>query len=235
MTLTTIAVCNLVSIPFLLRSNLIIDVLTVKKKRSTLGNPISIDEDGLLLDIDVQPIDNARPTREEKRRDVDEFFHPAVSKVINGKTKSYCICRCCPNEKMLVNEVTTLHCHLEAQHSVSLFFVYLLAYSFTLLLSLQGKYRKWANTEKFESKLPGDIKNRKSAAAAVLQATTLDRHLSEPSLTEQVAPYSDKLFHQVAIEWLVATDQPIRALEHPQFKKMIDVASRATKGVNVPS
>ena len=69
----------------------------------------------------------------------------------------------------------------------------------------------------------------------MLQATTLDRHLSEQSLTERVAPYSDKFFHQVAIEWLVATDQPIQALEHPQFKKMIDIASRATKGVNVPS
>jgi hypothetical protein len=138
-------------------------VLTVKKKRSTLGNPISIDEDGLLLDIDVQPIDNARPTREEKRRDVDEFFHPAVSKVINGKTKSYCICRCCPNEKMLVNEVTTLRCHLEAQHSVSLFFVYLLLHYYYL-------YRaNIVNGQILKSSNPNYLATSKIASLLLLQ------------------------------------------------------------------
>jgi hypothetical protein len=28
--------------------------------------------------------------------------------------------------------------------------------------------------------------------------------------------------------------KPIQALKHPQFKEMIDVASRATKGVEIP-
>ena len=28
--------------------------------------------------------------------------------------------------------------------------------------------------------------------------------------------------------------KPIQALEHPKFKEMIDVASRATKGVKIP-
>jgi hypothetical protein len=53
-------------------------------------------------------------------------------------------------------------------------------------------------------------------------------------MTERVLPYSDKLFRQAAIEWLVSTDQPIQALEHPKFKEMIDVASRATNGVKIP-
>ncbi|KAH9034280.1 hypothetical protein EDB84DRAFT_1269910, partial [Lactarius hengduanensis] len=42
-------------------------------------------------------------------------------------------------------------------------------------------------------------------------------------------------FRQVAVEWLVATDQPIQALDHPKFKEMINIASRATNGVKIPS
>ena len=53
-------------------------------------------------------------------------------------------------------------------------------------------------------------------------------------MSERVLPYTDKLFRQAAIEWLVATDQPLQALEHPKFKDMIDVAARATNGVKLP-
>ncbi|KAG2059949.1 hypothetical protein BDR06DRAFT_873088, partial [Suillus hirtellus] len=49
----------------------------------------------------------------------------------------------------------------------------------------------------------------------------------------QVIPYSNKLFKQAAIEWLVATDQPIQALKHPKFKEMVDIASHATNGVKI--
>ncbi|KAG2142680.1 hypothetical protein BD769DRAFT_1348977, partial [Suillus cothurnatus] len=49
-----------------------------------------------------------------------------------------------------------------------------------------------------------------------------------------VIPYSNKLFKQATIEWLVATDQPIQALEHPKFKEMVDIASCATNGVKIP-
>ncbi|KAF8802673.1 hypothetical protein BYT27DRAFT_7111869, partial [Phlegmacium glaucopus] len=106
----------------------------------------------------------------------------------------------------------TLRRHLEAHHL--------------------GKYRKWAQGAKYESRLPGDIKKRKVAAELVTQ--TLDRNLREKKLTEQVVPYTDKAFHQAAIEWLVATDQPIQALEHPKFKEMIDLAACATNGIKVP-
>ncbi|KAF8240518.1 hypothetical protein L208DRAFT_1189581, partial [Tricholoma matsutake] len=92
-----------------------------------------------------------------------------------------------------------------------------------------GKYRNWAKGANFVLKLPGDIKKQK---AAVEEATRmLDCDLREKKLSERVIPYSDKLFHRAAIEWLVVTDQLIQALEHPKFKEMIDVASRATNGV----
>jgi len=71
--------------------------------------------------------------------------------------------------------------------------------------SLQGKYRNWAKSANFISKLPGDIKKRKAAAEEATR--TLDRDLQEKKLSERVDPYSDKPFRRVAVEWPVATDQ----------------------------
>ncbi|KAI0277661.1 hypothetical protein BC826DRAFT_927679 [Russula brevipes] len=50
---------------------------------------------------------------------------------------------------------------------------------------------------------------------------TLDSDLVEKKLSERVVHYSHKLFRQVAVEWLVATDQPIQALQHPKFRELI--------------
>ena len=74
----------------------ILDVGT--EKRVTLGNPIAVDADGLLVDVDVQSIDDNLnpPTREDKRQDVDQFFYAAVIKDVNGKPKKYCTCKLCP-------------------------------------------------------------------------------------------------------------------------------------------
>ncbi|KAG1764932.1 hypothetical protein EDD22DRAFT_775576, partial [Suillus occidentalis] len=110
---------------------------------------------------------------------------------------------------ILVNEATTLRHHAEAHFG--------------------GKYQKWASEHSFESMLPGDIKACKEHAQQQINA-----HLTERKLDERVIPYSDKLFKQAAIEWLVATDQPIQALEHPKFKEMVDIASCATNGVKIP-
>jgi hypothetical protein len=97
--------------------------------------------------------------------------------------------------------------------------------------------------------LPGDVKARKVKAECLQQ--TIDSHLAERKLAEQVVPYSDKFFTKAAIEWLVATDQvcllcpyslamveisikPIQALEHPKFKEMIDITAHATNSVKIP-
>jgi hypothetical protein len=69
----------------------------------------------------------------------------------------------------------------------------------------KGKYRKWAKSVSFLSKLPGDIKKRKKEEEEVNR--TLDRHFTEKKMSERVIHYSDKLFRQAAVEWLVATDQ----------------------------
>jgi hypothetical protein len=63
----------------------------------SLGNPLTVGNDGLLADVDVPAVDSNTPaTREDKRRDVDQFFHPAISKDVNGKVKRYCVCKLCP-------------------------------------------------------------------------------------------------------------------------------------------
>ncbi|KAG2369248.1 hypothetical protein BDR07DRAFT_1371562 [Suillus spraguei] len=76
-----------------------------------------------------------------------------------------------------------------------------------------GKYQTWAKANIFESMLPGDIKDHKEKA---------------------VVSYSDKLFKTAAIEWLIAMDQLIQALEHAKFKDMIDMAAHATNDIKIP-
>jgi hypothetical protein len=69
-----------------------------KRQRTTLGNPNDRDADGFLLDVEVQLIDDAvpGPSREDKRRDVDQFFQPAIVRDVNGKSKKYQCCKLCP-------------------------------------------------------------------------------------------------------------------------------------------
>ncbi|KAG2087847.1 hypothetical protein BD769DRAFT_1372795 [Suillus cothurnatus] len=87
-----------------------------------------------------------------------------------------------------------------------------------------------ANT--FTSKLLGDLAAKKKKAAHAQQQ--IDVHLTEHKLSECTIPYTHNNFRKAANEWLVATDQPIQALEHPKFKEMIDVALCATQGVKIP-
>ncbi|PCH43347.1 hypothetical protein WOLCODRAFT_86235 [Wolfiporia cocos MD-104 SS10] len=112
------------------------------------------------------------------------------------------------HNKSVVNEVTTMRRHLQSAHS--------------------GSYREWAAKSHFISMLPNDIKKRKDMKLSQKQ-TRLDPHLRERA--ECIPPYSHLAFRQAAIEWLVATDQPIQALEHPAFRNMIQIASRATGAV----
>ncbi|KAJ7124248.1 hypothetical protein C8R44DRAFT_619822, partial [Mycena epipterygia] len=96
------------------------------------------------------------------------------------------------------------------------------------------QYRKWATKNGFESRLEADVKARKAEATGPnkLEQQTLDPHLREKP--ERVIPYSDTVFRDAAIEWLIATDQPLGALEHPKFIEMINIAARATNGVKIP-
>ncbi|KAI0757827.1 hypothetical protein C8Q80DRAFT_1090595 [Daedaleopsis nitida] len=117
----------------------------------------------------------------------------------------------------LVADVTTIRRHLGASH--------------------EGAYHAWAKNTGFVSMLPKDSAARRRAQASKsAEQTRLDPHLREqPKPPEQLVKYSDELFRDAAVEWLIATDQPLQALEHPSFKKMIHIAARSTEGVRIPN
>jgi hypothetical protein len=55
-----------------------------------------VDNAGLLIDVDVQPINDNPTTCEDKQLDVDHFFCAAVVKDVDGKQKKYRRCKLCP-------------------------------------------------------------------------------------------------------------------------------------------
>ncbi|KAG1790326.1 uncharacterized protein HD556DRAFT_1242527, partial [Suillus plorans] len=116
----------------------------------------------------------------------------------------------------IVSDASTCRCHLAYLHL--------------------DTYRKWCTNNNFASMLPSDVKARKTVATiANAQQTSIDGHVTELPKHTVVVPYTAALFREAAVEWLISTSQPIQAVDHPSFKKMIDVASRATNGVIIPN
>lgn len=73
-------------------------------------------------------------------------------------------------------------------------------------MSVQSTYHEWAAKNNFLSMLPQDAKDRKMKADTEKQ-TRLDPHLQEKKKKVPIIPYTDAIFREAAIEWLVATDQ----------------------------
>ncbi|KAI5990905.1 hypothetical protein EDD15DRAFT_2169746, partial [Pisolithus albus] len=111
----------------------------------------------------------------------------------------------------LVSEASTLCRHMQAKH--------------------KAEYLKWAAANKFISMLPEDSQRHRAEAASSSQPN-LDAHVIP---REQVLHYSESAFREVAIQWLIETDQPINVLQNPMFMQMINVASRAQKSVKIPN
>jgi hypothetical protein len=66
----------------------------------------------------------------------------------------------------------------------------------------------WADKNKFISMLPKDAQKRRREVQAASEAQSrLDSHLREKPQKERVIPYTDDIFREAAIEWLVSTDQ----------------------------
>jgi hypothetical protein len=55
--------------------------------------------------------------------------------------------------------------------------------------------------------LPKDAKKRRRDAQIRETQSHLDSHLREKPQKERVVPYTDEIFREAAIEWLVSTDQ----------------------------
>ncbi|KAI6004192.1 hypothetical protein EDD15DRAFT_2156344 [Pisolithus albus] len=119
----------------------------------------------------------------------------------------------------IVSEATTLRWHLEATH--------------------RAEYLKWAAENDFTSMLPRDTKQRREDSAALSTQSSLNAHLVQ---RVPMVRYSDAGFHDAAVQWVIETDQashlsfePVHALQHPAFEKMISIASKATNGVDIPT
>ncbi|KAJ7181304.1 hypothetical protein C8R43DRAFT_269096 [Mycena crocata] len=196
-------------------------IRATKGSRSTgktpRSDPTVLGEDGMLADIEVQPLVAVAESKPDPTADIKKFFgEPLMMKGKRGpELKLHRKCITCGEH--LVAEATTNRRHM-AKHA--------------------DVYRAWCQKSNFESKLEDDISARKKVAAdaeeakAKLHQQTLDPHLRDKP--ERVVPYSDAAFRDAALDWLIATDQPIDALNHPKFKEMINIAARATNGVKIP-
>ncbi|KAF8234575.1 hypothetical protein L208DRAFT_1261199 [Tricholoma matsutake] len=86
-----------------------------------------------------------------------------------------------------------------------------------------------AKTNSFPSMLLKDTKKCCRDAQTTEMQSHLDLHLME-----KPQKYTNEIFCEAAIEWLVSTDQPIQAFEHLSFRNMIHIAAHATNGVKIP-
>ncbi|KAJ6573325.1 hypothetical protein B0H10DRAFT_1838579, partial [Mycena sp. CBHHK59/15] len=139
----------------------------------------------------------------------------------------------------LVADVSTNRRHLQSFTRLKI-----QLYSILKLISLQPEYHAWCKTNDFESKLEEDVKARQQEHTDELKKKLLKQQTIGPHLREkpaQPAPYTDELLLDAAIKWLIATDQVshivliLLPLMHPKFKEMIDIAARATQGINLPN
>jgi len=101
-------------------------------------------------------------------------------------------------------------------------------------LLTQNAYDKWCGLNNFESKLPKVVQERKDAALAADRAKqqSLDPHLTKELPQERVIPYSDDLFRDAAVQWLVETHQVYSLLT---FQERADkVSCKAHSGPRAP-
>ncbi|KAF8816667.1 hypothetical protein BYT27DRAFT_7005996, partial [Phlegmacium glaucopus] len=59
--------------------------------------------------------------------------------------------------------------------------------------------------------------------------TSVDDHFKPMMAEETPTLYSDKIFKEAAIKWLIERNTP--AFKHPKFQKMVNIAARSTRGV----
>ena len=102
--------------------------------------------------------------------------------------------------------MTTLRGHIKSQHQVCSCQetdIHLI----TILL--QSVYDTWCKKEGFQLKLPKVVQAKKEAVLAqnCAKQQSLDPHLVERTKVEYIPSYTDDLMQEVAIEWLITTDQ----------------------------
>ena len=69
--------------------------------------------------------------------------------------------------------------------------------------------------------LPDDTKSRKAAIKERLQQTQVNDHFEKAQPESKPEPYSDGLFKEAAIQWLVETDQVCITLSFLQMYNLM--------------
>ena len=78
---------------------------------------------------------------------------------------------------------------------------------------IQGIYLKWCKANNFDSMLPEDAKARRTEAHEALKQTRVGDHFTtiDPANDhKKLDPFTQDLFKEAAIQWLVETDQVCR-------------------------
>ncbi|KLO11377.1 hypothetical protein SCHPADRAFT_812629, partial [Schizopora paradoxa] len=94
-------------------------------------------------------------------------------------------------------------------------------------------YIDWCNANGFTSMIPKDTKARKASEDDRQQKIL--GHLVEKPQEDVKIPYSERNFLRAVLEWVVGTDQPLSASEHPLFRQMIEIASRCKDAITIPN
>ncbi len=105
----------------------------------------------------------------------------------------------------------------------------------TDIMYFKSKYNVWCNKNDFGSKLPKAVKARKDARAAedCSKQSSLDPHLQERH-RDTFVPYSDTVFREAAIEWLIETDQVTVSLISCASPQMFQLQNAADTGSRPP-
>ncbi|KAH8826162.1 hypothetical protein DL96DRAFT_1805468, partial [Flagelloscypha sp. PMI_526] len=164
--------------------------------------------------MDIEGVE--KKSNSEKSKDITHFFGTKTTSATKPRKDDNTInwvrlCKLCKNEQ--ASYPTSLRRHLEVHH--------------------QGEYNKWAKSNDFKSMLPKARAKKKVESAKEAQ-TSLDAHVKSVP-TSTYIKYTDAAFKDAAVSWLVETNQPVAALQHPKFQDMIHLASRAKEGVVIPS
>jgi hypothetical protein len=69
-----------------------------RRKAPAIDHDTEVDNDGILADINVQPVTDSGPSREDKTRDIDQFFGNLFERTgTNGSVKKHRKCKVCPS------------------------------------------------------------------------------------------------------------------------------------------
>jgi hypothetical protein len=122
----------------------------------------------------------------------------------------------------IVAEPTTCQHHIQAKHYVCVSQVMI-----TIVLTFSSEtIPQTGEKNQFTSKFPNDVRERKKAAEEkTASQSTLDPYLWDCPVKEKVIPYTNTLFREAVIEWLIATDQVIHYQSESNMCLTIDTSA----------